>query len=343
MRDLRYGENPHQKPAALYATDLDDPLALHRFEVIEGEPGYVNWTDVDRSLTTLNQIAAAWEHNFHIRPCVAVGVKHGNACGAAVADTDVLAITHMIEGQPQDLFGGVVMTNFPITDTCAEKLTHHKTPSESRRILDVIVAPEITNEAVVVLHRNKDRCKMLVNPALASVGKSTLRSGMIYRQVRGGLLKQPASEFMMDFKHPELDRRGFITSSEEQALLLGWAVGSTSNSNTIVLSAGFKGGCELLANAVGQQSRVGGARLAVDRARKAGRKLSRFRQYRISALSDSFFPFPDGPEVLMKAGVKSILATSGSLNDNNVVAFCERHDIALYRIPDKVARGFFGH
>jgi phosphoribosylaminoimidazolecarboxamide formyltransferase/IMP cyclohydrolase len=94
----------------------------------------------------------------------------------------------------------------------------------------------------------------------------------------------------------------------------------------------------LLGNGVGQQDRVGCCELALKRAKDAGNDVSGATAY-----SDSFFPFTDGPLVLINAGIKAILATSGSVRDEEVKKVCADNQVELTLIPDKLARGFFGH
>jgi len=116
-------------------------------------------------------------------------------------------------------------------------------------------------------------------------------------------------------------------------MILAWAVGSTSNSNTItIVNDGM-----LLGNGVGQQDRVGAAGLAIRRAIDAGHE---DQLNGAVAYSDSFFPFPDAVEVLADAGIKAIFSTSGSVRDKEVQDLCVARGIALYQLPDKKARGF---
>jgi len=117
-------------------------------------------------------------------------------------------------------------------------------------------------------------------------------------------------------------------------MVLAWAIGSLSNSNTITLVRDWV----LIGNGVGQQDRVGGCDLAILRAKWAGHETDGATVY-----SDSFFPFPDGPEHLVQAGVKAIFATSGSVNDDKTIQVCQDAGIVLYMIPDKVGRGFAYH
>jgi phosphoribosylaminoimidazolecarboxamide formyltransferase/IMP cyclohydrolase len=95
---------------------------------------------------------------------------------------------------------------------------------------------------------------------------------------------------------------------------------------------------QLIGNGVGQQDRVGAAKLAIERAKRSKHVLRG-----ASAFSDSFFPFPDAPQVLIKAGITSILTTSGSVKDDLTKDLCKKTKTGLFMIPDSIARGFFGH
>jgi phosphoribosylaminoimidazolecarboxamide formyltransferase/IMP cyclohydrolase len=125
-----------------------------------------------------------------------------------------------------------------------------------------------------------------------------------------------------------------INEIKKSDLVLAWAVGSTSNSNTVTI---VKDGM-LFGNGVGQQDRVGCCQLAIKRATDAGHKTKDAVAY-----SDSFFPFVDGVETLAKAGISAIFATSGSVRDPDVKKFCLDNNISLLMLPDSAARGFFGH
>ncbi len=175
---------------------------------------------------------------------------------------------------------------------------------------------------------------MLENPALASLTAKSLNSETRFRQVRGGFLRQPNYTYVLDLHDARIERTGALTPEAEKDLLLAWAVGSTSNSNTVCL---VKDG-QLIGNGVGQQDRVGGCELAIKRAKDA-----RHDTAGAVAYSDSFFPFVDGPQALATAGVKTIFATSGSVRDAEVKAACADAGVSLVMIPDSVARGFYGH
>lgn len=332
----RYGENKWQKPAGLYTTPSDDPLALPRFQLVGGDPSYVNWCDVDRGLATMTHIAAAFAHKEDESCSIAAIFKHGNACGASLSFTSrTEALKGAIDGDPEAAFGGVVLMNFDLTSYCAENLKLHRVPTGSRRVLDGFIAPAMYSEAIVMLGRKDGRGFFLANPALEWLSRESLDTEPIERRVRGGFLTQPNFTFVLDWVNPALRWYGpELTPEQKRDLLLAWAVGSTSTSNTITLARESR----IIANATGQQSRVLGCELAILKAKRAGNDSAGCVAY-----SDSFFPFPDGPKVLIDAGITAIFASSGSIRDQETIKLCEERGITLCLIPDTDGRGFYGH
>lgn len=332
----KYGENPQQKPAALYADNRVnvDPLGLDQLHHLKGwELSFVNETDMERLTQTITHIAAGFERNFAEVPAIAVGVKHGNACGAGVAETQAEAVAKMLEGDEQAIFGGVVMLNGDIDAEIATVLMrHHIAEDAPNRLLDGVVAAGATDEAVEILSRAKLR--VVVNPALGQLGEASIDTKPRIRPVRGGALVQPNYSFVQDLEAEHMQHNGETTESQRRDLILAWAIGSTSNSNTITIVKDGK----LLGNGVGQQDRVGAAQLALTRAAN--------RQHDVRgavAYSDSFFPFPDGPQVLVDAGIRAVLTSSGSVKDQEVIDTFLKGGVAVSMVPDKVGRGFFGH
>jgi phosphoribosylaminoimidazolecarboxamide formyltransferase/IMP cyclohydrolase len=165
-------------------------------------------------------------------------------------------------------------------------------------------------------------------------------------------LEQPNYDFVLDLSADYMQQHGDLTDQQKRDLVLAWAVGCTSNSNTISL---VKDG-QLIGNGVGQQDRVGAGQLALTRTTielpeltEQGDKLlltvtlDKSKLAGAVAYSDSFFPFPDGPELLAKAGIKAILSTSGSIGDQAVVKALTDAGVSLVMAPDKTARGFYMH
>src|SRR5271169_489539 len=135
-----------------------------------------------------------------------------------------------------------------------------------RRLLDGIIAPSFDKEAVKMLERKGDKCRFISNLALANLGQSSLDLASRFRYVRGGFLKQPNYSYIPDLSAPELEKIGKTSDRDYLNILLAWAIGSTSNSNTVTLvKSGY-----LIGNGTGQQDRVGGCKLAISRAKDAG-------------------------------------------------------------------------
>ncbi len=323
----KYGENACQAPAYFYSTGTSDPLALNKFMVIEGTPpSYNNWCDIDRLLQTLTHIAEGYAINEGGGRAIAVGGKHGNPCGVAVGrDNQSEVLKKMMAGDPTAIFGGLVMVNFEVDEVLCESLVG--------KMLDGIIAPSFTESAIAMLRRKHDKCRFVVNPVLSNLVGSLDRTPR-FRFVRGGFLTQPNYTYIPDFEQEEIVKHGKATLLQERDMLLAWAIGSTSNSNTITL---VKNG-QLIGNGTGQQDRVGAANLAVTRAQRSGHDT-----IGAAAYSDSFFPFPDGPQILIDAGITAIFTSSGSVKDQATIDLCAKHSVALYMVPDKVGRGFFGH
>lgn len=349
----KYGENPQQAEAAFYADNRVevDRLGLDQFEHVQGmERSFINMTDIDRLLQTVTHIAAGFDANFGKVQSIAVGVKHGNACGAGVAETAVEAVEKMLTGDTRAIFGGVVMINGPINEKVAETLMHHLMDGDRPRLLDGVIGSSVTKEALELLSRNKLR--VVVNPALAELSATSLDSARRLRPVRGGTLEQPNYDFVLDLKADYIQAHGEVSDQQKQDMILGWAIGCTSNSNTIAL---IKNG-QLIGNGVGQQDRVGAGQLALTRTTNVIPELQdegnniilkvRLDKNKLAgavAYSDSFFPFPDGPELLAKAGIKAFLTSSGSVGDASVIKTLTDNGASIIMLPDKIGRGFYLH
>ncbi len=335
-RELCYGENRRQKNAAFFRNAAaNDPLALDKFQLIEGnDPSFVNMTDVHRLLETATRLGAGWQANFGQVPFLGVAVKHGNACGAAVGDGPDEVIRKVVAGDPDAISGGLTLVNFQVDAHMAQLLRSHMMPEGAKRILDSVIAPGFTPEAVEELARKTGKCRLFRNPALAGEGLGTgsLDATRRFRQVRGGFLTQDGDPFVLKLKD---EWHEVLTKQQERDLVLGWAIGSTANSNTIVLVKNDM----LLGGGTGQRSRVMAARVALLYADAYHRGEVRGAV----AYSDSFFPFPDGPLLLAGEGVSVIFATSGSIRDEEVAKVCEDNKVIFLRLPDAEARGFYGH
>lgn len=331
----KYGENPWQANAGLYSQGLsEDKLGVDYFEQIGGDSlSYNNYTDVDRLLQTMTHIAAGLDKNFDEIEAIALGCKHGNVCGAAVCKDPEDAIKNMLDGDLRAIFGGCIMLNFPVGDAEAKLLLEHKMDG-GKRLLDVIAAPEFSEEAQEILQRKGGKLRLVANPELGNLSQKSLDQNSRFRYVRGGLLAQQNYNFVLDLSSKEIEKTADASSEQKKNMVIAWAIGSTSNSNTIALVKDSM----LIGNGVGQQDRVSAAQLALKRAKDAGHDPKD-----AVAFSDSFFPFPDGPMELANVGISAIFATRGSVNDAKVAEELKKSDVVFYTLPDTSARGFFMH
>lgn len=344
MARCAYGENGHQEGAALFSYGSADPLALDSFHLLRGTlPSYNNYADLDRLLQTMTHIAAVFDENrtpvlpgasLLSRPYIAIGGKHGNVCGASIGYDARRVLEAMLAGDLRAIFGGAVMVNFSIQSALADVLLHHAM-GDGKRLLDLVSAPAFDEIALEKLGSRKgSKCRLFANQTLEALRREHLDASPRFRLVRGGFLHQPNYTFVPSLRDHVLEKIGEASIVEQHDMLLAWAIGATSNSNTVTIVKDRM----LLGNGVGQQDRVGACELALKRAHDGGHSTIGAVAY-----SDSFFPFVDGPLALANAGIRAIFATSGSVRDRDVAELCARRGVALYRLPDASARGFFGH
>jgi phosphoribosylaminoimidazolecarboxamide formyltransferase/IMP cyclohydrolase len=289
---LRYGENPHQR-AALYSSG-DDGLA--NAEQLHGkEMSYNNYVDADAAWR------AAWDF---AEPAVAI-IKHANPCGLAVGADVAEAHRKAHACDPVSAYGGVIAVNGEVTEELAEQIAPIFT--------EVVVAPSFAPGALAVLTTKKN-IRLLRCPS----GPSNAAE---YRRIDGGLLVQTVDRVNAPGDEPstwEL-KAGQAASPEVLAdLAFAWKSCRSVKSNAILLADGGA----TVGVGMGQVNRVDSARLAVSRAgdRAAGSV----------GASDAFFPFADGLQVLIDAGVKAVVEPGGSIRDEEVIEAAEKAGITLY-------------
>ena len=293
---LRYGENPHQK-AALY-TEGFGPGGLAQATQLHGKPmSYNNYLDTDAARR------AAFDQGA--QPTVAI-IKHANPCGIAVGASVEEAHRKAHACDPVSAFGGVIATNVPVSLAMAEQV--------SEVFTEVVVAPSYDEGAVELLAR-KPSIRLLTCPPPSSQG------GIESRPISGGLLLQARDALDAPGDDPATWtlQAGEAASPEVLAdLAFAWRAIRAVKSNAILLaSAGATVGVGM-----GQVNRVDAARLAVARAGD--------RATGSVAASDAFFPFADGLEVLLEAGVRAVVEPGGSVRDEEVVAAAAKAGVTLY-------------
>ncbi|MDO8105620.1 bifunctional phosphoribosylaminoimidazolecarboxamide formyltransferase/IMP cyclohydrolase [Isoptericola sp. b441] len=299
---LRYGENPHQAAALYAAPDVPGALpGLAQATQLHGkEMSYNNYVDSD----------AAWRaaHDF-AGPAVAV-IKHANPCGIAVGDDVAQAHAKAHACDPVSAYGSVVAANRPVTAAMAEQLAPVFT--------EVVLAPDFEPEALEILTRKKN-IRVLRVPGPANSAPVELRP------ISGGLLIQQADRI----DAPGDDPSAWTLAAGEPAdeatladLTFAWRAVRATKSNAVLLAAdGASVGVGM-----GQVNRVDACRLAVERANRMGEERARGAV----AASDAFFPFPDGPQILLDAGVRAIVQPGGSVRDEETIAAAQAAGVTMY-------------
>ena len=287
VMDLRYGENPHQR-AAYYAEQGARVHLLSRVEQLHGkELSLINLLDLSAARLLLRE--------FALPACVIV--KHANPCGVAVAGTIEEAYEHALASDPVSAFGMVCAVNRPVSASLGAAL--------AERFVDVLFAPDYEEQALEVL-RGKEAIRILRDRERRGfpAGERDLK------RVLGGMLVQDR-DWDID------DREGMqVVSGEPDEecwgdLIFAWRVCKHVGSNAIVLAKNLA----TIGIGGGQTSRVDAVRLALEKAREHGHDV------RGAALaSDAFFPFPDGPQAALEAGVTAIIQPGGAKRDDEVIA-----------------------
>lgn len=297
---LRYGENPHQQ-AALYLNGFG-PAGLAQAEQLHGkEMSYNNYVDTDAARRAANDFA---------EPAVAI-IKHANPCGIAVGEDIAEAHRRAHECDPVSAFGGVIAANRPVSVAMAEQVAEVFT--------EVIVAPGYEDGAVEIL-QGKKNIRILVAPADGGAPVET-------RPISGGLLMQTVDHVDAEGDDPStwtLATGAAATPEVLADLAFAWKACRSAKSNAILLAK--DGGS--VGIGMGQVNRVDSCKLAVERANTLVEGQERARG--AVAASDAFFPFEDGPQILIDAGVTAIVQPGGSVRDELTVEACKAAGVTMY-------------
>ena len=293
VQDLRYGENPHQK-AAFYK-GMNPQYSLANATQLHGkELSYNNIQDGNAAIEILKDFEGQY---------AAVGVKHMNPCGVGIGENIEAAWDKAYEADSISIFGGIVALNAKVEKGLAEKL--------SKIFLEIIIAPDFSEEALEILTRKKNIRLMKLDTSLS------VSSALKYTNVNDGLLVQEMDQHTINEEDLKCVTNRKPTEEEIKQLLFGWKVVKHVKSNAIVL---VKDDMTIGVGA-GQMNRVGAAKIAIE---QAGEKAKG------SVLaSDAFFPMPDTVQEAIKAGVTAIIQPGGSIKDQLSIDECNEHGIAM--------------
>lgn len=294
LKELRYGENPHQK-AALYAVEYDDSAVLGAAKLSGKALSYNNIVDVSAALN----LAVEFDG-----PAVAI-IKHRSPCGVAVAERLDQAYERALEADPVSAYGCIIACNTPV-DMATAKLVH------STMFVEGLIAPGYEDDVLAFLSKKKNR-RFLTYPAGFARGACKV----VHTTVPGGFLIQTADTEVFDKANLRTVTEMAPDKRLEDDLHFAWIVCKHVKSNAIVVA---KDGATAGIGA-GQTSRVEATKIAIE---LAGEKC------RGAVLaSDAFFPFADSVEEAHKAGIAAIIQPGGSKRDQEVIDACNRLKIPM--------------
>ncbi len=311
---LRYGENPHQ-PAAFYAAARQlEPSVANARQLHGKELSFINILDMDAALELVKEFD---------RPACSI-IKHTNPCGCAVASTLVDAYRLARDGElppfnpPGSRFGGVIACNRPIdAETAAEIIA-------PKSYYECIIAPGFSTEAVDMFRSRQiwgENVRLMEIDPLPSFQDLSLEgkgeAAWDFKRVVGGLLVQRRDRRFQEPGALRVVTERTPSAEELDDLLFAWQVVGHVKSNAVIL---VRGG-QLIGLGAGQTNRAQSSELAV--------AMAGHRSEGAICASDAFFPMPDGPEALARAGVKAIIQPGGSKRDEDAIQVCNQYGVAM--------------
>ncbi len=295
--DLTYGENPHQR-AAYYAETGARTLLMSMVSKLHGkELSFNNLLDLDSGRRLVDE--------FEL-PAAAI-IKHNNPCGAALGASLEEAFDKALATDPQSAYGGLFCFHRPVDRPVAEKL--------NAMFVEAVFAPGYEDDALSVLEQ-KPNVRLLENQERRRIPLTEHD----FKRVRGGVLVQDRDTGMEERELMNVVTRRKPTEEEWGELIFAMRVCKHVRSNAIVLARGLG----TVGVGAGQMSRVDSVRIAIDKAAASGLAVEG-----AALASDAFFPFSDGPQMAIDAGVRAIIQPGGSQRDPEVVAACDAAGVAM--------------
>ena len=296
LQKLRYGENPHQK-SSIYVSDYNDKQL--GFNQIHGkELSYNNYNDMFASLEILNTLK---------KNSGTVIIKHANPCGVSENKVPLISFKNAFISDPISAFGGVIACNYKITKKIAHEI--------SKNFLEVLLASGFDKESLEMLKRKK-------NLRIIDISNFKLKNITSIKSFDGSFLLQSKDNIVLDKKKLKCVTKLKPNKKELAEIQFAFNICKHVKSNAIVLCNNFS----TIGIGAGQPSRVDSCKIAVQKAKQ-------FRSSKIKnsiAASDAFFPFADGINALIKAGVKTIVQPGGSIRDQEVINAANKAKIKMF-------------
>ena len=296
LQKLRYGENPHQK-SSIYVSDYDDKQL--GFSQIHGkELSYNNYNDMFASLQILDTLK---------KNSGTVIIKHANPCGVSENKDSLASFKNAYASDPISAFGGVIACNYRINKKIASEI--------NKNFLEVILAKGFDKESMNILKRKK-------NLRMIDISNFKFKNLTSIKSFDGSFLVQSKDNIVIDKKKLKCVTKLKPNKKEKAAIQFAFNVCKHVKSNAIVLCNNFA----TIGIGAGQPSRLDSCKIAVQKAKQ-------FQSSKIKnsiAASDAFFPFADGINALIKAGVKTIIQPGGSIRDQEVINAANKAKIKMF-------------
>ncbi len=301
IKNLRYGENPHQK-AFWYGINN---IGWKSAEQLQGkELSYNNLLDLESALSTVIEFGYDTTHNIETKSVAAVILKHNNPCGAAISETSSNSFKKALECDSVSAFGGIVAFNSNVDKDTAFNLKDI--------FLECVVAPSFDREALEILKTKKNLRVLKLPKSLMPHGNQTSS-----KSIMGGILLQE-----IDHKESNEDSWISVTKKTPSAqeyldLKFAWKICKHVKSNAIVIAKNQ----QTLGIGAGQMNRVGASKIALEAAKEKG--------FGGVLASDGFFPFADTVELADEYGITSIVQPGGSIRDKESIKVCDSKGISM--------------
>jgi len=326
---LRYGENPGQEAELLQNLDDESPLDLTIADATNDssvEMSYNNYSDANAAFELCREFAREGEGpDLPFAACAFI--KHTNACGVGIGDDPAEAYRLAYLGDPNAAMGGILACSFPVDAEFASVVmdTYARWGKEAGAggfFVEVWIAPEFAEDAVSVIRTSKpwgERVRLL---SVGDMSQPPDPEEREYKSITGGMLVQTRDLVGLNEGQWNVVTQRAPSESEISDLRLAWLIAKHTKSNAISLC---KDGM-LIGNGAGQMSRVMSCRIATWLAKENGHaeKLPGS-----SAASDAFFPFADGPKLLIDAGVSALIQPGGSKRDEDTIKLCDERGVAM--------------
>ena len=295
LQNLRYGENPHQQ-SSIYVNDYNDKHL--KFDQIHGkELSYNNYNDMFASLEILNSLK---------KNSGTVIIKHANPCGVSENKVPLISFKNAYASDPISAFGGVIACNYKINKKIALEI--------NKNFLEVILANGFDKDALNILKKKK-------NLRIIDISNFNLKNLSSIKTFDGSFLVQSKDNIVIDKKKLKCVTKLKPTKKELAEVEFAFNICKYVKSNAIVLCNNFS----TIGIGAGQPSRLDSCKIAVQKAKQ-------FQSSKIKnsiAASDAFFPFADGINALIKAGVKTIVQPGGSIRDQEVINAANKAKIKM--------------